>query len=135
MHKEQAPSGRELDILKVLWELGPATVRQVHERLCPRGELAFNTVQTLLRIMDDKGLVAHRAKDRTFVYTAKHTRKQEAARFLTHVFDGAVDQCVVSLLESKSVHAQELDELERIIAEARQRKRGKKGKRTRQKDK
>ena len=50
----------------MLWELGSASVRQVRERLCPNEELAFNTVQTFLRIMDDKGLVSHKSQGRSF---------------------------------------------------------------------
>ena len=61
---ENEPSPRELDVLKVLWALGSGSVREVHQRMCPDGELAFNTVQTLLRIMDEKGLVRHRALGR-----------------------------------------------------------------------
>jgi predicted transcriptional regulator len=60
--EEIIPSESELDILKVLWKLGSASVRAVHEELCPGGELAFNTIQTLLRIMEEKGLVRHRAE-------------------------------------------------------------------------
>ena len=118
------PSTRELEILKVLWELGEASVREVHERMCPRGERAFNTIQTLLRIMDDKGLVAHEARGRTFVYRATYSRDREAARLLDAVFDGAMDQFVLSLLKAKSVSPEELKDLERIIAEARRRKQG-----------
>ena len=120
------PSGRELEILKVLWELGSASVRQVYERMCPNGELAFNTVQTLLRIMDDKGLVKHRARGRTFIYTPQHSRDQETSRFLDRVFDGALDQFVVSLLRTKNPDPEELEELEKIVARARRRKRSKK---------
>jgi len=127
---ESTPSGRELEILKALWELGDASVREVHGWLCPNGELAFNTVQTLLRIMDDKGLVKHRTKGRTFIYSANYTRERAAARFLKHVFDGAMDQCVLTLLESQPVSAQELDELERIITKARDRKRARGPKRS-----
>lgn len=115
------PSGRELDILKVLWELGESSVREVHQKLCPNGELAFNTVQTLLRIMDEKGLVKHRQKGRTFIYRATHTRDLEVSRFLSQVFDGAVDQCVVSLLQTGDVTNTELDELQDIIRDARSR--------------
>ena len=63
------PSGREMDILKVLWELGPASVRDVCRRMCPNGELAFNTIQTLLRIMDEKGhtRIVDRKKDMILV--------------------------------------------------------------------
>jgi len=108
-----------LEILKVLWELGPATVRQVHERMCPGGELAFNTVQTLLRIMDEKGLVTHRSRGRGFVYRARHTRERVTARFLDRVFDGALDQLVISLVRGRDTSAEELRELERLLSRAR----------------
>jgi predicted transcriptional regulator len=119
---DRDPSGRELEILKILWEIGPASVREVHLRMCPDGELAYNTVQTLLRIMDEKGLVRHQARGRTFVYTPRHTRQRETSRLLDKVFDGALDQFVVSLLDSKNVSAAELKKLEKIIAAARRRK-------------
>ena len=118
---DRSPSGRELEILKTLWDLGPASVREVHERMCPDGHPAFNTVQTLLRIMDEKGLVTHRRRGRTFVYTPKHSRERETSRLLDKMFDGAIDQFVVSLLKSKNCSADELKKLERIIADARRR--------------
>lgn len=119
---ERNPSPRELEILKILWELGPASVREVHERMAPGGELAFNTVQTLLRIMDEKGLVKHQRRGRTFVYSPKHTRDRETSRLLDRVFDGALDQFVLSLINSQQVSADELKKLEKLIADARRRK-------------
>jgi BlaI family penicillinase repressor len=118
------PSDRELDILKVLWEIGSGSVREVHERMCPNGELAFNTVQTLLRNMEEKGLVEHRAERRTFIYHPRHSRDRVASRFLTKVFDGALDQFVLSILSTRNPDATELNELERLIARARRRKQG-----------
>lgn len=115
---ERIPSGRELEILKILWDTPWASVREVHERMCPDGELAYNTVQTLLRIMDEKGLVTHQLRGRTFVYRSKHSRDREMSRLLDKVFDGALDQFVVSLLKSKNHSAGELKKLERIIADA-----------------
>ena len=115
-----SPSGRELQILKVLWELGEASVREVHQSLCPDGELAFNTVQTLMRIMDDKGLVKHRRDGRTFRYQATYSREKEVARFVSQVFDGAVDAAVLSLLQTNQVSGDELDELEKVIQDARE---------------
>lgn len=117
-----SPSERELEILKVLWELGSGSVRQVHERMCPNDELAFNTVQTLLRIMEEKGLVAHRAEGRTFIYTPCHSRERVASRFLNKVFDGALDQLVLTLLQTSDTSPEELKELERLIARARKEK-------------
>jgi predicted transcriptional regulator len=123
--EELTPSERELDLLKVLWELGSASVRQVHERLCPSGELAFNTVQTLLRIMEDKGLVGHRAEGRTFIYYPKHSRERVARRFLNKVFDGALDQFVLSILRAgDGADPAELKDLERLIAKTRRDRQG-----------
>ena len=122
-----SPSERELEILKVLWEVGSGSVREVHRRMCPGGELAFNTVQTLLRIMEEKGLVRHRAEGRTFIYEPIYSRDRVASRLLHRVFDGALDQVVLSLLQAKDASEDELKDLERLIAEARKRK-GSRGK-------
>jgi predicted transcriptional regulator len=120
------PSERELDILKVLWELGSGSVRQVRDALCPGGELAFNTVQTVLRIMEEKSLVGHRSEGRTFVYFPRYSRERVATRFLNKVFDGALDQFVLSILGSKDGPSSpsELKELERLIAKTRREKQG-----------
>jgi predicted transcriptional regulator len=119
---EQAPSERELDILKALWELGEGSVRDVLERMHPNGEAHFNTVQTLLRIMEVKGLVGHRTEGRTFIYFPKHSREKVTRRFLHKVFDGALDQLVLSLLQAEDASPAELKDLERLIAKARRAK-------------
>ena len=119
---ENEPSPRELDVLKALWGLGSGSVREVHERMCPDGELAFNTIQTLLRIMEDKGLIRHRAQGRTFIYEPIYNRDRVTARILHRVFDGALDQAVLSLLQAKDASEAELRDLERLIALARKRK-------------
>ncbi|HEY2881595.1 MAG TPA: BlaI/MecI/CopY family transcriptional regulator [Pirellulales bacterium] len=116
------PSERELEILKVLWDIGSGSVREVHEKMCPDGELAFNTVQTLLRIMEDKGLVGHKAKGRTFIYFSKFNRQRASSQFLQKVFDGSLDQLVVSMLGVKDASADELRQLEKLIAQARREK-------------
>src|SRR3954463_11080970 len=128
---ESEPSPREMDVLKALWELNSGSVREVHERMCPGGELAFNTVQTLLRIMEDKGLVRHQAQGRTFIYEPMYSRDRVASRLLHRVFDGALEQVVISLLQAKDTSEEELRSLERLIATARRQKgsrgEGKKG--------
>ena len=119
---ENEPSPRELDVLKALWALGCGSVREVREKMCPDGELAFNTVQTLLRIMEDKGLIRHRSEGRTFIYEPIYSRDRVTARLLDRVFDGALDQAILSLLQAKDSTEEELRGLERMIAEARKRK-------------
>jgi len=111
-----------MEILKVLWEQGQASVRAVHRHLARSEDLAYNTVQTLLRIMEEKGLVEHRTEGRTFVYTPRFSRDESAARFLDRVFDGAADQLVLSLLRSERISATELENMQALIAEARQRR-------------
>jgi BlaI family penicillinase repressor len=118
------PTGRELEILKVLCEDGPSSVRTVYHRLADAQEadLAYNTVQTLLRLMEDKGLVEHEVEGRTFIYTACYSREDSAAGFLERVFDGAAGELVQSLLRAEKITPQELDRLHALIAEARRNK-------------
>jgi BlaI family transcriptional regulator, penicillinase repressor len=117
-----SPTPRELEILKILWEQGPCSVRSVYKRLAEEEDLAYNTVQTLLRIMEDKGLVRHDTQGRTFVYQSRFSRDESAARFLDRVFDGAADQLVLSLLRGEKIAAAELESLHAMIAEARRKK-------------
>ncbi|HEV3436712.1 MAG TPA: BlaI/MecI/CopY family transcriptional regulator [Gemmata sp.] len=126
MSDEQPPSERELDILKVLWDIGSSSVRDVHDRLSPELGLAFNTVQTFLRNMEEKGLVGHRAEGRTFIYFPTHTREQVTSRFLSKVFGGALDQFVLSMLRASDASPDELRGLEELIAKARAEKQRKK---------
>jgi predicted transcriptional regulator len=118
------PTGRELEILKVLWEDGPSSVRAVYRRLAAaqEEELAYNTVQTLLRLMEDKGLVSHHVEGRTFIYTANYSREDSLAGFLERVFDGAADELVQSLLRAERISPEELERLHALIAEARRSK-------------
>ncbi len=119
------PTDRELEILKVLWDLGEASVRAVHDKLSPAGELHFNTVQTQLRIMDGKGLVASRREGRSFFYRPKYSREQESSRFLKQVFGGSLDQLVLSMLTAEKVKPETLDELAAMIEAARRKKKRK----------
>jgi predicted transcriptional regulator len=123
------PTPRELQILKVLWELGPSSVKDVHRRLQQQHpddeDLAYNTVQTLLRIMEkEKRLVAHHAAGRTFIYSPRYSREQSAAGFLDRVFDGAASQLMLSLLRAERIPADELDKMHALIAEARRKRSG-----------
>jgi predicted transcriptional regulator len=109
-----------MDILKVLWEQGSSSVRGVHKQLMQREpDLAYNTVQTMLRLMEVKGLVGHVLDGRSFVYSATFTRDQSMAWFLERVFDGAASQLVSSLLRNERVSQDELEEMQALIARAR----------------
>jgi predicted transcriptional regulator len=118
------PTGRELEILKILWEDGPSSVRAVYDRLAAAQEedLHYNTVQTLLRLMEIKGLVSHHVDKRTFIYTACYSRDDSAAGYLDRVFDGSADELVQSLLRAERIAPEELERLHALIAEARRKK-------------
>ena len=116
------PSEREMDILKVLWRLGESPVREVHAEMCKEGECAFTTVQTLLRIMADKGLVHQRSESRTLYYAANYSPENASSRFVRKVFDGAVDKLVLSMLQAENLSAEEMRDIEKLIAKARKAK-------------
>jgi len=128
-----APTERELQALKVLWQLGQATVRDLTAAINQRGEsLAYTTVLSLLQVMEQKGLVGHESTGKVYSYFARVERdaiyRRLARAFLDRVFDGAMDEYLVHALESRRVSLEELARLEKLIAQARQQSRRKGGK-------
>jgi BlaI family penicillinase repressor len=124
VRKVQMVTDRELEILKVLWARGKASVREVQEDLVKSaGPVAYSTVQTLLNIMEEKkGLVRHVVEGRTFIYVPKKssdkTIRELTQRFVDRVFDGALDRVMVALLDSKSPSPAEFDHLRAMIDQA-----------------
>ena len=118
------PTDRELLLLKVLWDRGEATVREVYEALRDEVPIVQNTVQAFLRLMEEKGLVLHRTEGRTFVYRATSpgdkTKKNLLSGLLATVFDGALDQLVASAFAAKKPSAEELTKLRALLAAAEQ---------------
>ena len=113
------PTERELEILKILWERGRASVREVYEEMRRSAPIVQNTVQAFLRTMEDKGLVRHEVEGRTFVYEPV-PRKDETERrlvsgVLQRVFDGAIDQLVQRAFSVRQPTADELAKLEDLI--------------------
>ncbi len=121
MEELPTPTGRELEILKVLWERGPSSVRTIHLALVEASgeDPAYNTVQTFLRLMESKHLVTHTSSGRTFIYTANFSREESATRYLDRVFDGAASQLMLTLMQAERISSEELDQMHRMIAEAR----------------
>ena len=125
MRKVSMVTDRELEILKILWAHGKASVREVQDDLNQGAvtAVAYSTVQTLLNIMEDKkGLVRHVVEGRTFIYIPKkssdRTIRELTKRFVDRVFDGALDRVMVALLDTKSPTSAEFDRLRAMIDEA-----------------
>jgi BlaI family penicillinase repressor len=127
MAKSVTPTERELDILKILWRLENATVRQVWRELSGEDrELSYTTVLSLLQNMEKKGLVGHQAAGKAYLYYPAVRREETvgmlAGRFLEKVFDGAMDQYMVHALDWRNVSLEELDRLEAMIADAKKKR-------------
>jgi BlaI family transcriptional regulator, penicillinase repressor len=109
------PTGAELEILGVLWERGPSTVREVHDRLAQGRELGYTTVLKLLQIMAEKGLVRRDESQRAHVYAARipaeQTRRQLVGDLLDRAFGGSAALLVQQALSSKRPSAQELSRI------------------------
>ena len=111
--------GRQLAIMRVLWKQGDATVAEVQSELEVERPLAYSTVATVLARMERKGLVAHRAEGRTFVYRAAVSEDGVGSSMLGElietVFGGSSTQLVSHLLESREVDSRELGEIKKLV--------------------
>ncbi len=130
MRKSQSVTDRELEILKVLWARGRASVREVQQDLIESaGPVAYSTVQTLLNIMEEKkGLVRHVVEGRTFVYiprkSPERTIRELTSRFIDRVFDGALDRVMVAILDSRPPSPEELEQIRHLLEDAQVQARG-----------
>ena len=120
--KQNKPTAAELEILDVLWECEPATVRDVHEILSARKPTAYTTVLKMLQIMDEKGLVERDKNAKAHVYRAKQpqeqTQKNLVSDLLEKAFRGSALKLVQHVLETKPASAEELKEIRKLITEA-----------------
>jgi len=126
---EIIPTDRELEALKVLWRDGEATVRDIFDHMNEGGaNLAYTTVLSLLQVMEQKGLVRHQQRGKAYMYSAAvqrdRTFRKLAGGFLEKVFDGAMDEYLVHALQSRPPSVDELDRLEKMVAEARAQSKG-----------
>ena len=124
--KPVLPSRRELHILQALWELGEATVEDVVQHPISSPTPNYKTTQTLLRIMESKGLVRHFSRGRVFVFLPQVTREQvgrlSVQTLLKQTFSGSPAELVVNLLAATSIDESELEELESLIRNYREQK-------------
>ena len=119
--KEEQPTAGELEILKVLWDRGPSTVRDVMQALHQERPRAYTSVMSLLNVMTDKELVVREPEGRAFVYRPKVQRERTLRRMvgdlLGRAFEGSAHELVAHVLDQKKPSAAELDEIRRTIAE------------------
>jgi BlaI family transcriptional regulator, penicillinase repressor len=113
------PTDAELAILRVLWDRGPSTVRQVHDVLGRDRPTAYTTALKLLQIMAEKGLVTRDDRERTHVYQARlgeeQTQRQLVRDLLDRAFGGSSSKLVMQALAARRASAEELGEIRRLL--------------------
>jgi len=121
MKKESSnrPTEAELNILKVLWEKGPSTVREVHETLHKEGAMAYTTTLKLMQIMAEKKLATRDTSARTHVYKAgieqEQTQNLMVEDLINAAFSGSSSKLVMSILGNSKASTEELDQIKALI--------------------
>jgi predicted transcriptional regulator len=112
----------ELEVMKILWKTGPATVQAVQQRIQSVRPLAYNTVQTVLTILHRKGKVKRITQDRAYVYSPAVSQEKAAGQALqdliNRVFGGRPEELVLSMVKSRQLTPEQLAELQRMVETA-----------------
>jgi BlaI family penicillinase repressor len=120
--KAKTLTEQELEIMKVIWELGPSTVRDVYEALLARRSVAYTTVMTMMGILEGKGHLVRQSAGRAYVYEPAQGKGQTLSsmldEFVERVFDGAAEPLVLSLVRDRKLSKRELEEIARLIEDA-----------------
>ncbi len=118
---QETPTEAELEILKVLWERGPSTGREVLDVLAARRKRAYTSVMSVLNILESKGQVVRKAQGRAFLYSAKRPREKTLGKMvgslLGRAFEGSAASLVSQLLDQSKPTPEELDEIRKVIEE------------------
>lgn len=114
------PTDSELEILNILWQRGPSTVREVHEALMHK-ESGYTTTLKLMQIMHDKGMLTRDTSSKTHIYhaavTQEQTQGQLVQRMIDTVFNGSAMQLVMQTLGNHRTTANELEQIKAYLEE------------------
>lgn len=118
------PTETELEILNILWKIGPCNVRTVNEKMNEQKEVGYTTTLKLMQIMAQKGLVERDETSRTHIYSAKvraeEIQEEMLDKLLNSAFGGSASQLVLSALGSGKASAKELQEIKALIQKLEQ---------------
>jgi predicted transcriptional regulator len=113
------PTDSELGILRVLWDRGPSTVRQINDALSESRETGYTTTLKLMQIMVEKGLLTRDESARTHVYSARwsqeRTQQQLVSDLMTRAFGGSAAALVMQALTTQPASPEEMDEIRKLI--------------------
>lgn len=119
MKKLPKPTDSELEILQVLWENSPRTVREVNDILSKKRETGYTTTLKLMQIMFEKGLVSREKKGKTHIYSAEvgenDIQEELLDRFIDKVFKGSASKLMLQALGRKKSSPEELKEIQELL--------------------
>jgi predicted transcriptional regulator len=109
----------ELEIMKVVWDRGSATVREVYEELLRNRKIAYTTVMTMMGILEQKGRLTKIAVERAYVYHPSEPKGKVVGSmvsdFVKRVFNGSAKPLLVQLVENREINQAELDEISKLL--------------------
>jgi predicted transcriptional regulator len=117
--RSTALTGQELEIMKVVWERERATVRDVYETLLEHRKIAYTTVMTMMKILEEKKYLKKTQEDRAYVYRPAKPKKQVirgmVREFIDRVFNGSAEPLLAHLIEDERLDKKDLEEIARMI--------------------
>src|SRR5271157_3578107 len=112
-------TGQELEIMKIVWEHGRATVRDVYEALLERRKIAYTTVMTMMKILEHKKYLLKTQEDRAYIYRPAKPKNQVikgmVREFVNRVFNGSAEPLLVHLIEDRRLSQKDLEEITHMI--------------------
>lgn len=119
MSQLQKPTEAELEILKVLWQEGPSTVRFVHEQLAQQREVGYTTTLKQMQIMHERKMLSRTKMGKTHIYTAqvsqKETQRQMVDKLVDTAFQGSAMKLVMQALGNRKTTNKELNEIREFL--------------------
>jgi BlaI family transcriptional regulator, penicillinase repressor len=118
-NKQLEPTKSELEILQILWEKGPLTVRHVNSELLKHKDVNYTTTLKLMQIMADKGILARNESQMKHIYSVaedeQKTKEHLLDKFVDSMYKGSASKLVMQLLGNKNTSKQELQEIKELL--------------------
>jgi predicted transcriptional regulator len=119
--KEKLLTEVELELMVIVWELKECTVRQIQEHLAKGRDLAYTSVATMVKILEQKGMLKSTKKDRAHTFIPLVTKETYEGRTLNHIkdhlFQGSPRTMVARLIDESGLDVEELDEIKKLLEE------------------
>ena len=120
--KHNTLTPQELEMMKLVWQRGAVTVRDVYEALLERRKIAYTTVMTMMKILETKGYLKKRRQERAFLYRPAQPRNQIIGgmirEFVDRVFNGSAESLLVHLVKSRHLRDKDLQRIVRMVEES-----------------